>query len=87
MKRLMLTTAVLGLVALATQTADARPWFFRRQAAQPMPAPVATTRVENGYRAFTYQPTVNVVPARVRTTGNLNRAAFRDATAKVLGNY
>jgi hypothetical protein len=88
MRKLILTIVVLA-VTFAAGTAQAGIFGRRNRAPVAQPAPVAapakTVKVENGYRAYSYQPApVNAAPiivARQSMTGT----GFHDAGWKVRG--
>ncbi len=87
MNKVIVTLAALGLATVMAADVQAGPfgWFRRGRRVYAQPAP-ATARVEQGYRAFSYEPAAPAVryqaPAqRMRGGGH----AYESATNKALG--
>jgi hypothetical protein len=67
MKKLILFVVVLGLATVVAPHAEAGIFGCRRATAptytRAAPVATATARVDQGYRAFSYEPGATVVPA------------------------
>lgn len=90
MKKLILTSIVLGLATFAATEAYAGPCGGGRVVYTPAPATpsVTTGRVEGGYRSYSYQPAPTYryyAPAMRGPSGG--SGGFRDAGAKIRGEY
>ena len=91
MRTLIFTTVVL-VATLAAGTAQAGIFGRRNRGPVVQPAPVAsapatvtTARAENGYRSFSYQPTVVAPVTGYVTTRTVTASGFHDAGWKIHG--
>jgi len=92
MRKLIITTVVLAAKLVAgTAQAGIFGWrncgpAYRPAPVAVAPAPVATARVENGYRAFSYQPAPAVTYAATMRQAVAD-PAFHDAGWKIRGGF
>jgi hypothetical protein len=89
MKKFLLVLGALGLATLAT-TANAAPRRCVRTYAPVAVAPAAvaqTAQAEGGYRAFSYQPTANVIVGTARTAPRAAQPGWMNAATKAMGRY
>jgi hypothetical protein len=89
MKKFLLVLGALGLATLAT-TANAAPRRCVTTYAPVAVAPAAvaqTAQAEGGYRAFSYQPTANVIVGTARTAPRAAQPGWMNAATKAMGRY
>ena len=86
MKKLIITALVLGAAIVVAGTAEAGGRRCRTYAPVAVQQTTATARVENGYRAFSYQPGATNVGV-VRRTTRAPQPGYMNAGTKALGKY
>jgi hypothetical protein len=93
MKTLLIAlVAVVGLTIVDIGTAQASPGGWRRRRAQVyyVPAPAVTAargQAGTGYRTYSYQPGTYQPAAGYRSYRRSPATGFRDAGAKIRGEY
>jgi len=86
MKKLILTVVAVGLAMVMATDASAGIFGWRRRAAPvySQPAPAATAQMNQGYRAFSYEP-APAAPVYLTYRTNTGGKAYTNATNKSLG--